>query len=320
MTSPVISLVMPIIMLLVPFLILKLQGIPINVKEYSTILEKLIQNDVIGKMLRLHTMPLKQAIYTICSFGFYLFSLYQNINHCYRFNNNLYLVNNTLIELREYNNVTIKNMEKIIKSTENLKTYSKFNETLLEKMLLLKELNNDLIYITPYELNPYKLIDIGYVLQSKFNKNKISFTNSYYAPLKKSCIKNTYSVNKNMLITGPNAAGKTTLLKSTMFNLILIQQIGYGFFSKSNVCLHNYFHCYLNIPDTSGRDSLFQAEARRCKEILDLITSKTHEKHFCIFDELYSGTNPYEAVASAYAYLLYIIENHKNFRFMITTH
>lgn len=362
MTSPVISLVMPIIMLLVPFLILKLQGIPINVKEYSTILEKLIQNDLIGKMLRLHTMPLKQAIYTICSFGFYLFSLYQNINHCYRFNNNLYLVNNTLIELREYNNITIKNMEKIIKSTENLKTYSKFNETLLEKMLLLKELNNDLINITPYELNPYKLIDIGYVLQvfyrifqdkettellmysfgfngyicnildikmnidqsfinkSKFNKNKISFTNSYYAPLKKSCIKNTYSVNKNMLITGPNAAGKTTLLKSTMFNLILIQQIGYGFFSKSNVCLHNYFHCYLNIPDTSGRDSLFQAEARRCKEILDIIINKTHEKHFCIFDELYSGTNPYEAVASAYAYLLYIIENHKNFRFMITTH
>ena len=25
----------------------------------------------------------------------------------------------------------------------------------------------------------------------------------------------------------------------------------------------------MNIPDTSGRDSLFQAEARRCKEILD---------------------------------------------------
>ena len=165
MTSPVISLVMPILMLLVPFLILKLQGIAINVKEYSNILEKLIHNDLIGKMLRLHTMSLKQAIYTICSFGFYLFSLYQNINHCYRFNNNLYIVNNTLIEIREYNKVTINNMEIIIKATENLKTYSKFNETLLEKMLLLKELNNDLINISPYELNPYKIIDIGYVLQ-----------------------------------------------------------------------------------------------------------------------------------------------------------
>ena len=112
-----------------------------------------------------------------------------------------------------------------------------------------------------------------------------------------------------MLITGPNAAGKTTLLKTTLFNLILSQQIGYGFFDKSNICVFDHFHCYLNIPDTSGRDSLFQAEARRCKEILDIIKNKNKEKHFCIFDELYSGTNPYEAVASAYSYILYIIKN-----------
>jgi DNA mismatch repair ATPase MutS len=65
----------------------------------------------------------------------------------------------------------------------------------------------------------------------------------------------------------------------------------------------------LNIPDTSGRDSLFQAESRRCKEILNHIqtfTSKQNNRHFCIFDELYSGTNPLEATKAAYSFLEYI--------------
>ena len=43
------------------------------------------------------------------------------------------------------------------------------------------------------------------------------------------------------------------------------------------------------------------------------------KKHFCIFDELYSGTNHYEAIGTAYSYLKYISEN-KNVRFMLTTH
>ena len=78
-------------------------------------------------------------------------------------------------------------------------------------------------------------------------------------------------------------------------------------------------HCYLNIPDTSGRDSLFQAESRRCKEILDCITANSTKRHFGIFDELYSGTNPYEAVASAYGYIHHI-SGMKNVDFMLTTH
>jgi DNA mismatch repair ATPase MutS len=72
----------------------------------------------------------------------------------------------------------------------------------------------------------------------------------------------------------------------------------------------------LNIPDTSGRDSLFQAESRRCKEILDKLTPG---RHFCIFDELYSGTNPYEAIASAYGYITHLTKQ-DNVDFMLTTH
>jgi len=77
----------------------------------------------------------------------------------------------------------------------------------------------------------------------------------------------------------------------------------------------------LNIPDTSGRDSLFQAEARRCKEIIDIIDKDLshNETHFCAFDELYSGTNPEEATISAIAFMKYITKN-KNVNSILTTH
>ena len=65
----------------------------------------------------------------------------------------------------------------------------------------------------------------------------------------------------NILITGPNASGKTTTIKSILINLIMGQQFGMGCYRKASISVYDYFHSYLNIPDTSGRDSLFQAEA-----------------------------------------------------------
>ena len=133
-------------------------------------------------------------------------------------------------------------------------------------------------------------------------------------------IKNTFTLNKNILITGPNAAGKTTLLKTALFNVILSQQLGVGCYKTCYINPYRYIHCYINIPDTSQRDSLFQAEARRCKEILDCISnSNKTDRHFCIFDEIYSGTNPSEAIASAYSFLKYI-STHSNMTYILTTH
>ena len=81
------------------------------------------------------------------------------------------------------------------------------------------------------------------------------------------------------------------------------------------------YNTSLLISDTSERDSLFQAESRRCKEIIDNITSTNQEqtRHFGIFDELYSGTNPYEAISAATGYLKFLDKN-KNVTFILTTH
>jgi hypothetical protein len=134
-------------------------------------------------------------------------------------------------------------------------------------------------------------------------------------------VKNDCDLSKNIVITGPNASGKTTTLKTVLINIVLSQHIGFGCYDKCKLEPFENIHCYLNIPDTSGRDSLFQAEARRCKEIIDCIEEKEkdNEKHFAIFDELYSGTNPEEAVISAEAFLNFIVKS-DNVTCMLTTH
>ena len=170
-----------------------------------------------------------------------------------------------------------------------------------------------------------KLVKTTFVRTSTNKKSKPSFKKMYYPKFinNDSCsiIKNDCNLNKNMIITGPNASGKTTTLKSAFINILLSQQIGFGCFDNLKLTPFDKLHCYLNVPDTSGRDSLFQAEARRCKEIIDCIDEETSNEltHFCIFDELYSGTNPEEAVISANAFMDYIVKN-ENVTCILTTH
>jgi hypothetical protein len=190
---------------------------------------------------------------------------------------------------------------------------------------------------------------LNYCSYNSSNTSPTKFTNAYYANLnviqysntketdtretdtretdtretatldKPTIVKNSYCLDKNLILTGPNASGKTTILKSSLFNIILCQQIGCGFFDKAQVKLYDYIHCYINIPDTGGRDSLYQAEARQCKNILDNVESNKEQNHFCVFDELYSGTNPEEALTSSLSYLTYL-NKFSNLDYILTTH
>jgi hypothetical protein len=132
-------------------------------------------------------------------------------------------------------------------------------------------------------------------------------------------IRNTIDLSKNWIITGKNASGKTTILRSVLWNQLLAQQWGVCFAKKAHCTIYDEFHCYLNIPDSLTRDSLFQAEARRCLEVLERIQDTPEKKHLCIFDELYSGTNPVEAISGSVAYIL-SLEKACNTRFLLTTH
>ena len=230
---------------------------------------------------------------------------------------------------------TLKKMQQKI---QNITDYNMFNFSKIKEIgyvfKCFYELHTDKIYddTIMYSLGFNGYVDCLKGLQKNIMERKINyalfideskksiFENSYYACLKDSKpVKNTIKFKKNMIITGPNASGKTTILKSSLINILFSQQFGCGFYDSAKIKPFNNIHCYLNIPDTSGRDSLFQAEARRCKEILDAISISPKETHFCVFDELYSGTNPEEAEKSAIAFMKYITK-HKNVSCILTTH
>lgn len=152
--------------------------------------------------------------------------------------------------------------------------------------------------------------------------NDLVFRDQYYPTHSlTTCTRNTCDVSRNLIITGVNASGKTTILKATAINILVTQQFGVGFYSSATIRPFTHIHSYLNIPDTSGRDSLFQAESRRCKEIIDSIAQSTQktDRHYVLFDELYSGTNPEEATKSAVSLLRYL-SKFSNVRFILTTH
>lgn len=154
----------------------------------------------------------------------------------------------------------------------------------------------------------------------------LAFHNSYYAGLfsptgghLENIQRNDIVLDKHWIITGPNASGKTTLIKSVIINLLFSQHFGCGFYDSAELTPFHSIFCYLNVPDTSGRDSLFQAEARRCKQIIDYIQTNPDKYHFGIFDELYSGTNPEEAAESSFCFMRFL-SSFPSVKSMLTTH
>ena len=106
---------------------------------------------------------------------------------------------------------------------------------------------------------------------------------------------------QNVILTGPNAAGKSTFLKAFTVSLILAQSFGIAPASAMKFTPFIKINTYLNISDEEGRESLFQAEMRRAQELLNSIKGlKKGEFSFVIMDEIFTGTNPKEGTAGAY--------------------
>ena len=107
---------------------------------------------------------------------------------------------------------------------------------------------------------------------------------------------------QNVILTGPNAAGKSTFLKAFTVSLILAQSFGIAPASAMTFTPFIKINTYLNIADEEGRESLFQAEMRRAQELLSSIKGlKKGEFSFVIMDQIFTGTNPKEGTAGAYA-------------------
>jgi hypothetical protein len=371
--SPVMSLLIPIIFLVFPFVILKIQGIPISFSVYMDLLKDIAKNHFIGKTLfSMQSFSWDKMGYVLLTGFLYAVQMYQNVGACMRFYRNLRKVTEHICHLRQYLQYSISSMENFVEMNQTCVSYGPFCRDISHHCSHLKTYYASILSIRPFALNVAKFSEMGYMmkcfyeihtnvdyenalrysfgfegyinnmlgLHENLSLKNVSFAlfdsaksthmkEQSYPPhaqnsqnLQIDQVKNSCKFDKNMIITGPNASGKTTLLKTTTINIIFSQQVGCGYYKSCALNPYTHIHSYLNIPDTSGRDSLFQAESRRCKEIIDIIRENPDDlgcRHYCIFDELYSGTNPDEAAKAAFSFLSYLSKSN-NVDFILTTH
>jgi energy-coupling factor transporter ATP-binding protein EcfA2 len=167
--------------------------------------------------------------------------------------------------------------------------------------------------------NPYSI--------TKFSDSKkpiLDFKNIWHPYLNKdtidNAVKNSIHIKNNILITGPNAAGKSTFIKSVIINIILSQTIGISSAEEFIMTPFNNIETYLHIPDSKGSSSLFEAEMFRSKEYIDKLKTLDQDKFsFIVLDEIFSSTNYVEGFSGAYS-ILKKISSFKNTLSITTTH
>jgi hypothetical protein len=108
---------------------------------------------------------------------------------------------------------------------------------------------------------------------------------------------------RHALLTGPNAGGKSTLLKGVLLSVLMSQTLTIAPCTTS--CRLTPFHfisSHINVPDSQGRESLFEAEMHRSKRNLDALKALAPgQRALVVMDEIFSSTNPLEGIAGAFA-------------------
>lgn len=126
--------------------------------------------------------------------------------------------------------------------------------------------------------------------------NNITFKDIYH-PLIKEPVLNSGSFSKGVLLTGSNASGKSTFIKTIAINAILAQTI-YTCFAKEYKS--SYFSIYTSMAlkdDIHSSESYYIVEIKSLKRILDSINDDI--PCLCFVDEILRGTNTVERIASS---------------------
>jgi len=134
-------------------------------------------------------------------------------------------------------------------------------------------------------------------------------------------VANPLDMSKNIIVTGPNAAGKTTYVKSILSNIILAQSLGLVNALKSNTIVYDTIVSFMRITDILGSKSYFEVEAEYCRTMMEKAKyiSDNHKCGLFMMDEPMHSTPPTEGMATAFAVAEYI-GNLPNTSIILTTH
>ena len=118
-----------------------------------------------------------------------------------------------------------------------------------------------------------------------------------YHPLIKEPVTNTCSFNRPVLITGSNASGKSTFLKSVAINAILAQTIATCMAREFRVSRCMIYTSMALKDNLINNESYFIVELKSLKRIIDAVNAGI--PCLCIVDEVLRGTNTVERIAAS---------------------
>lgn len=125
----------------------------------------------------------------------------------------------------------------------------------------------------------------------------LSIVNAYH-PLVDNPVKNSISTQNGILITGSNASGKSTFLKTVAINYLFSKTIGIvladSFISDDYIL----FSSMSLRDDLINKDSYFMVEIKALKRIFDYAAEAPNKKILCFVDEVLRGTNTVERIAA----------------------
>ncbi len=146
----------------------------------------------------------------------------------------------------------------------------------------------------------------------------IKIVNGKY-PLIKNVVPLNFEVGEDyrtLIITGPNAGGKTVVLK-TVGILILAVQSGFHIAAKEGTEIAVFDKVFVDIGDNQSIENALSTFSSHVKNLAEIIKQST-KSTLLLFDEIGSGTEPNEGAALAIAILEELY--HKGCITIATTH
>ena len=158
--------------------------------------------------------------------------------------------------------------------------------------------------------------DFELICQPHFSKEGGIRGKSLYHPLIANPVVNDVSFEKNMVISGDNASGKSTYLKMVAINCILAQGLGFAY-GESFELPYGHVMTSMDVSDDiEVGDSYFITES---KTILRMIENlKKPGFHYFFIDELFKGTNTIERIGAGLGIVRWL--SGRNCLYMISSH
>ena len=154
-----------------------------------------------------------------------------------------------------------------------------------------------------------------FCVPSFHEERRIQMVDGYH-PMLTDPVRNTFETGKGMLITGSNASGKSTFLKTVAINALLAQSIHTCTAKRMHLPHAKMITSMAVRDDILSGDSYFIKEIKYLKRILDALSED--ELVICVIDEILRGTNTQERIAASKAIMEYLA--HHNCIAIVASH